>query len=116
MAPFWTTLDTILAAFALLGAPFGASWVPQALQKSKKERKTEVQNRPGRSEGPKERQRRPRTSKMDPNGLKNTPQMKKKSDVEELTLQKNIGWIDRLRAITLHNKHANFTKEIKCFS
>ena len=116
LAPFWTTLDTILAAFALLGAPFGASWVPQALQKSKKERKTEVQNRPGRSEGPKERQRRPRTSKMDPKGLKNRPQMKKKSDVEELTLQKNIGWIDRLRAITLHNKHANFTKEIKCFS
>ena len=78
MAPFWTTLDTILTAFALLGAPFGASWVPQALQKSKKERKTEVQNRPGRSEGPKEGQRRPRTSKMDPKGLKNRPQMKKK--------------------------------------
>ena len=114
--PLGLTLGTILVAFGVLGAPFGALWAPKALPKSKKEQKNEVLNRHGRPEEPKGRPRRPRTSKMDPNGLKNRPQIKKKSDVEELTLQKNIGWIDRLRAITLHNKHANFTKEIKCFS
>ena len=111
MAPFWTTLGTILVAFALLGPPFGASWAPKALQKSKKERKNEVQNRPGRPEGPKERQRRPRTSKMDPKSSKNTFKMKKKSDVEELTLQKNLGWIDRLRALTLQKNTLTLQKK-----
>ena len=116
LAPFWTTLGTILVAFALLGAPFGTSWAPKALQKSKKERKNEVQNRTGRSEGPKARQRCPRTSKIDAKSSKNRLKMKRKSDVEELTLQKNIRSIDRLRALALQNKHANFTKEITCFS
>lgn len=32
LAPFWTTLGTILIAFAFLGHPFGASWSPKALQ------------------------------------------------------------------------------------
>ena len=108
LAPFWTTLDTILAAFALLGAPFGASWVPQALQKSKKERKTEVQNRPGRSEGPKERQRRPRTSKMEPKSSKNQQKIKKKSTVAELTLQNK-------KRVGRSPSSANFTKKSRLY-
>ena len=116
VCPIGSTLGTILVAFALLGAPFGASWAPKALQKSKKERKNEVQNRTGRSEGPKARQRCPRTSKIDAKSSKNRLKMKRKSDVEELTLQKNLRSIDRLRALALQNKHANFTKDITSFS
>ena len=66
--------------FGRLCAPwgsFGASWAPKALQKSKKDRTNEVQNRHGRPEGPKERQRRPRTSKMDPKSSKNKLKIKK---------------------------------------
>ena len=116
LVPLGLTLGTILVAFALLGAPFGASWAPKALQKSKKERKNEVLNRTGRSEGPKARQRCPRTSKIDAKSSKNRLKMERKSDVAELTSQKNLRSIDRLRALALQNKHANFTKEITCFS
>ena len=36
VCPLGSTLGTILVAFALLFAPFGAPWAPKAVQKSKK--------------------------------------------------------------------------------
>ena len=39
LVPLGLTLGTILDAFALFGAPFGAPWAPKAVQKSKKNEK-----------------------------------------------------------------------------
>ena len=69
-AAFGTTFGLILGAFGVPGALLGATWGPKGRQKSKKVRKTEVSNVPGRPEGPKGRPRRPRTSKMEPRGTK----------------------------------------------
>ena len=55
-------------------------------------------NRPGRPEGPKGRQRRPRPSKMNPKSSKNRRKNYKKNILQQPTLQERIGWIDRLRA------------------
>ena len=107
--PFWSPLRSLGLLLALPGRP-------KRSKSRKKKRKNEVQNRTGRSEGPKARQRCPRTSKIDAKSSKNRLKMKRKSDVEELTLQKNIRSIDRLRALALQNKHANFTKDITSFS
>ena len=107
-APFWSPLRSLGLLLALPGRP--------KRSKSRKKSANEVQNRTGRSEGPKARQRCPRTSKIDAKSSKNKLKMKRKSDVEELTLQKHLRSIDRLRALALQNKHANFTKDITRFS
>ena len=108
VCPLGSTLGTILVAFALLGAPFGAPWVPKAVQKSKKERKNEVLHRPGRPEGPKAFQRRPRPSKTDPKSWKNFYNNMKKTYIQQSTLQERIGWIDCRRARLLQKNNGAF--------
>ena len=67
VCPLGSTLGTILVAFALLGAPFGAPWAPKAVQKSKKERLKWSPASPWAPRGPK-------SIPKAPQALQNRPQ------------------------------------------
>ena len=88
----------LFAPWGSFGRPLDSQSGAKVEKRVKKERKNEVLNRPGRPEGPKGRQRRPRPSKMNPKSLKNRRKNYKKNILQQPTLQERIGWIDRLRA------------------